>query len=70
MAWVNEFTSTTPDGKRVQYDTNALAHHSHAERPDRVRVSGRVVHKGYASDHKGYALYQAYVQGTITPERD
>lgn len=73
MAWETEFTGTTPDGRRVAYKTNALAHHSHAERPDRVMVS-RVVckcvvgdcwcrtsvtaHTGWVSDGRGFAEYQ------------
>lgn len=57
MSYVTEFNSTSPKGQRVEYQTNALKHHSHAERPDRVLVSGRVVHRGWASDGQGFALY-------------
>lgn len=59
MTWTTEFTGTTPGPrpKRVEYQTNHLAHHSPAERPDRVKVSGRVVHRGWASDQRGYYLY-------------
>jgi hypothetical protein len=65
MTWETEFTDTTPGKypRHVEYQTRALAHHSHAERPDRVKVSGKVVHKGYVSDHRGYAMYRAYVKG-------
>jgi hypothetical protein len=56
--WVTEFYSTDPLGRRVEYQTRHLAHHSPAERPDRVKVAGRVIHTGYASDHKGYTIYQ------------
>ena len=61
MAWETEFRSTTPGKrpKRVEYQTNAWEGYSRAERPDRVRVSGKVVHKGWASDQRGFALYKA-----------
>lgn len=61
MTWELEFTGTTTGKrpKRVDYETNALAHHSRAERPDRVRVSGKVVHRGYACDGQGYKLARA-----------
>lgn len=57
MTWVTEFT-TTFNHKRIEYQTNVLANHSRAERPDRVLVSGKVVHKGYASDGKGFETYR------------
>ena len=64
--WETEFTTTDPRGRRVEYQTRALAHHSRAERPDRVKVSGRVVHRGYASDHKGFEVYKEYQSGQLT----
>lgn len=63
MAWTTEFVSTDPQNRRVEYQTNALRYHSRAERPDRVKVSGRVVHTGWVSDHQGYALFQSLVSG-------
>lgn len=61
MAWETEFTSTTPGKRprRVEYETLARVGWSAAERPDRVKVSGKVVHSGWVSDHKGFALYKA-----------
>lgn len=68
MAWETEFTGTTPRGQRVEYQTNALKHHSHAERPDRVKVSGKVVHTGWASDHQGFAEYRRIsAEGYVFP---
>lgn len=58
MSWQREFMCTSPKNQRVEYETNALAHHSRAERPDRVKVSGKVIHTGYVCDHKGFALFQ------------
>ena len=58
MPWETEFTTTSPKGQGVAYATFAQLGHSHAERRDRVRVSGKTVHEGWASDHKGFALYK------------
>lgn len=58
--WETEFATTDSRNRRVEYQTRALAHHSHAERPDRVKVSGRVVHTGWVSDHQGYKIYQQH----------
>lgn len=61
--WETEFSGTDSKGRRVEYQTRALAHHSRAERPDRVRVSGvGVVHNGWVSDHQGYATYKRWTQ--------
>jgi hypothetical protein len=59
--WVTEFSDTTPGKrpKRVEYETNHQQGWSAAERPDRVKVSGKVVHKGWACDHRGFALYKS-----------
>lgn len=62
--WETEFATTNPRGQRVEYQTRALAHHSRAERPDRVKVSGRTVHTGYVCDHRGYAAYKRYAADT------
>lgn len=62
--WVTEFRTTTPDGTRsVLYETRMQSGYSRAERRDRVRVSGRVVHSGWVSDHKGYEIFKAYQNG-------
>lgn len=61
--WETEFVSTDPQNRRVEYQTRALRYHSRAERPDRVRVSGYVVHTGYVSDHQGFATFQRLVSG-------
>lgn len=66
MAWETEFTTTDPHGRRVEYQTRAMVGYSRAERPDRVKVSGRVVHRGYVSDHQGYEIYKAYQSGKET----
>lgn len=66
MTWETEFTSTSPKNQRVEYQTNHLAHHSAAERPDRVMVSGKVVHKGWASDHRGFEIYRLAVMNGWT----
>jgi hypothetical protein len=58
--WETEFSAYDNKGRRVEYQTRALAHHSQAERPDRVLVSGKVVHKGWVSDHRGYRIYKDY----------
>jgi hypothetical protein len=64
MAWETEFTDYTPGKrpKRVEYQTLAQVGWSLAERRDRVTVSGKVVHAGWVSDHRGYAVYQSLVQ--------
>lgn len=64
MAWEVEFSTTDPKGRRVEYKTLAQLGYSRAERRDRVLVSGRVVHNGYVSDHRGYAAYKRYAAGT------
>jgi len=61
--WVTEFSGSTSAGKLVEYQTLAREGFSAAERKDRVKVSGRVVHTGWASDHEGYAIYQRILQG-------
>lgn len=58
MAWVTEFSTTTPAGARVEYQWLRCGGDSHAESRDRVVVSGRVVHSGYVSDHKGFEVYK------------
>lgn len=58
MRWITEFTAVTDTGKRVEYQTLDALGYSEAERPDRVRVSGRIVHRGWVSDHKGYDRYK------------
>lgn len=60
--WELEFSSTTPDGRRVEYQTRAQVGHSRAERRDRVTVSGRVVHSGWVSDHRGYETYSKIIR--------
>jgi hypothetical protein len=64
--WVTEFTSTSPRNQRVEYQTNKITGHSAAERRDRVKVSGKVVHTGWASDHQGFALYRQYAHEGYT----
>lgn len=64
--WVTEFTSTSPRNQRVEYQTNKITGYSAAERPDRVRVSGKVVHTGWASNHQGFALYKRITQEGYT----
>lgn len=63
MAWVTEFGGYAPSKRprRVEYQTRERVGDSYAERADRVTVSGRVVHTGYVSDHKGYALYKSLI---------
>lgn len=59
MTWELEFISTTPDGsKRVEYETLDALGYSRAERPDRVKVSGKVVHRGFTCDGQGFKLYK------------
>lgn len=60
--WQTEFSSTTPDGRRVEYQTRARAGWSYAERPDRVRVGAAVAHQGWVSDHRGYERYQQIIR--------
>lgn len=60
MAWETEFSTTNSEGKRVEYQTRARQGWSRAERPDRVRVSGKVVHEGWVSNHKGYEIYKSW----------
>lgn len=61
MAWETEFASTTPGKrpKRVEYQTYDGLGYSRAERPDRVKLSGRTVHRGWVSDGKGSKLYKS-----------
>lgn len=61
MAWETEFASLTTDSvpKRVEYQTKNMVGYSRAERPDRVVVSGKVVHYGWVSDHQGFALFRS-----------
>lgn len=65
MAWETEFTGTSPNGQRVDYQTRARLGWSRAERPDRVKVSGQVVHTGWVSNHRGYEVYQQYAWGRV-----
>lgn len=58
MTWVTEYNTTTPDGKRVEYQWFKRVGDSRAESRDRVTVSGRVVHSGWVSDHRGYKEYK------------
>lgn len=67
--WETEFTTTDPRGRRVEYKTRAAAGYSRAERPDRVLVSGKVVHQGWVSDHQGFEIFKLYQSGRIDPER-
>jgi len=64
MGWQTEFTTTDIRGRRVEYQTLDRGGWSRAERPDRVTVSGKPVHKGWVSDHKGFEVYKAYQNGT------
>lgn len=67
MAWMTEFQTTDRRGRRVEYQTRHLNGYSSAERPDRVRVSGKTVHTGYACDHQGFNVYLSHIR--ITEER-
>lgn len=58
MMWETEFSSTAPNGNRVEYQTRVRVGDSRAERADRVKVNGRVVHTGWVSDHRGYLRYE------------
>ena len=61
MAWETDFSGTSPDGAEVEYQTLAREGWSTAERPDRVRVNGKVVHTGWASDHEGFKIYKRHL---------
>lgn len=63
MAWQLEFNTTDPRGRRVEYWTLDQGGWSRAERPDKVTVSGKTVHRGWVSDHQGYSVYRQYVEG-------
>jgi hypothetical protein len=67
--WQVEFTQTSPKNQRVQYETRVRSGDSAAERRDRVKVSGKVVHTGWASDHQGFALYEQYAQEGYTERK-
>lgn len=65
--WETEFTFLTPSGF-VEYQTKALPYHSHAERPDRVKVAGTVVHHGWVSDRQGFSTYKRLAHFYCTEE--
>lgn len=58
MAWELEFATTNSKRQRVEYWTRAMVGYSRAERPDKVTVSGKAVHRGWVSDHQGYKIYK------------
>jgi hypothetical protein len=58
MAWETEFSARNTRGQRVEYQTRPMVGYSRAERPDRVKVCGRVVHTGWVSDHRGFEIYK------------
>ena len=65
MSWQTEFTTTDRLGRRVEYETLDRGGWSRAERPDRVKVSGKTVHRGWVSDHQGFETYKGYQSGQL-----
>jgi hypothetical protein len=65
-----EAYSESLKGQRTEYRSYPLAGHSRAERAVSVAVSGKVVHKGWASDGKSYAVFCAIVAHGLGPDED
>ncbi len=66
MTWKMTLNSTTPDGKPVEYWQNPGGGYSLAESRAHVKVSGRVVVKGWSSDGVTYAAYARIVREGVT----
>lgn len=62
MAWKMTFNDTSPTGQRVEYWQCPGGGYSVGESPARVKVSGRVVVKGWSCDGKTFQAYVKAVQ--------
>ncbi|UTN91908.1 hypothetical protein SEA_STUFF_77 [Streptomyces phage Stuff] len=60
----------SPRGQRVEFREYLSEGHSAAERRCAVAVSGKIVHNGWVSDGKSYAVYRAIVAQGLAPDAD
>ncbi len=68
MPWQMTLSQTSAKGQKVEYWQCPGGGYSMAESPARVKVSGRVVAKGWSCDGVTYAEYDRIVQeGYIEP---
>ena len=66
MAWQKTFNHTSPTGQRVEYWQCPGGGYSVAESPAHVKVSGKVVAKGWSCDGVTYAEYARIVREGYT----
>ncbi|AWY07478.1 hypothetical protein SEA_BOGOTA_78 [Streptomyces phage Bogota] len=70
MAEYETSGAESPRGQWVEFREYLSAGHSPAERRCAVAVSGKIVHNGWVSDGKSYAVYRAIVAQGLAPDAD